>query len=373
LTKRDYYEVLGISRTAAPEEIKKAYRQLAKQYHPDLNPGNGQAEEKFKEAAEAYEVLHDDEKRRIYDQYGHDGLRGRGFEGFSGMEDVFSSFGDLFDSFFGSGFGRRGQSGGQHRGANLETYVRISFREAVFGTKKKLNVERDVNCPGCDGSGAEPGNDPETCGTCRGMGQVRQVQGFFSIQTPCPHCRGTGKFIRVPCRKCSGRGRAVERKEIEVSIPGGVDNGVRVRLPGEGEGGYRGGPSGDLFVGLEVEEDTHFRRQEEHLFSVVEIGVAQAALGASVSVETIDGTEEIEIPRGAQAGDVITLKEKGVPRLRRSGRGNHHIEIRVLTPKRLTKKQEELLREFAEESGERVAPPKEGILKRLTKSKKAAS
>lgn len=369
MNTRDYYEVLSVDRGATQADIKKAYRQLAKKYHPDLNPNNAEAEDKFKEASEAYEVLHDPEKRKIYDQFGHEGLKGRGFHGFSGVEDIFSSFGDIFDSFFG--FGGRRRPDGPRRGSDLEVLVGISFREAVLGCKKSVEVERKVGCTHCDGIGAEPGHEPESCGTCGGVGQVRSVQGFFSMQTNCPHCRGTGKFIRVPCKVCHGSGRATERKKLEVEIPAGVDRGMRVRLSGEGAGGAKGGPSGDLYVVLDVEEDREFTRKDEHLFSQLSVGIAQASLGAKVHLKTLDGEEIVEIPRGTQTGDVLTLKEKGITRLRRGGRGNHYVELRVMVPKRLSKKQEELMREFAEESGERVNEPKEGLIDKLTGKKRA--
>ncbi len=368
MTKRDYYEVLSVSRESTQADIKKAYRQLAKKYHPDLNPDNAEAEEKFKEASEAYEVLHDVEKRRVYDQFGHEGLKGRGFQGFSGVDDIFSSFGDIFDSFFGFGGGRR--RGGPRRGNDLEMLVEISFRDAIFGCRKEIEVERQVSCTHCSGTGAEPGHEPESCGTCGGIGQVRTVQGFFSMQTTCPHCRGTGKFIRVPCKNCHGSGRGVEKKHLEVDIPAGVDRGMRVRLPGEGSGGLQGGSPGDLYVVLDVAEDENFIRKEENIFSQLNIGVAQASLGTEVRVETLDGHEVVEVPRGSQSGDVITLNGKGVPRLRRGGRGSHFVELRVMIPKRLTSKQEELLRAFAQESGESVSAPKEGFLDKLKSKKK---
>ena len=370
MTKRDYYEILSVPRTASEAEIKKSYRQLAKQYHPDLNPGNAEAEEKFKEASEAYEVLHDAEKRRIYDQFGHEGLRGRGFQGFSGVEDVFSSFSDLFDSFFGFG------SGGGHRrrhgpmsGGDLQTGLEISFRDAIFGCVREIDVERSIACKSCNEIGAESGHAPIVCGTCGGHGQVRHVQGFFSVQTTCPRCRGTGRMVTHPCKICDGEGRTSEKKKVQVMIPPGVDNGIQVRLAGEGEGGSRGGPAGDLYVALRVQPDPRFRREGEHLYTQVEIGMSQAALGTEVEVETIDGPERVQIARRTQSGDVVTLKEKGVPRLRRQGRGNHYMEIKVTIPQRLTKKQEELLRAFAEEAGENITGPRESLLGRLKKKK----
>ena len=364
---RDYYEILSVSRSATDSEIKKAYRALARKYHPDLNPNDKEAEARFKEASEAYEVLRDEQKRQIYDQFGHEGLKGRGYQGFSGVDDIFSSFGDIFDSFFGFGGRGRQRGNGPRSGSDLETGVRITFREAVFGCKKQIPVERHVHCTHCSGEGAEPGSPVDVCATCRGQGQVDHVQGFFSVRSACPKCRGRGKTIQVPCKDCHGRGRILEKKKVEVEIPAGVDNGMRVRLSGEGEGGIKGGRPGDLYVFIEVLEDSKFRREEENLYSTVEIGIAQAAIGAEVQVETLEGDETIEIPKGSVTGDTLTLREKGVPHLRGGGRGNHYFEVRVLTPKRLSKKQEQLLREFAEESGESINPPKEGFLNWIKK------
>ncbi len=368
MTKRDYYEILNIPRTAFEADIKRSYRQLAKQYHPDLNPQNHEAEEKFKEASEAYEVLHDPEKRRIYDQFGHEGLEGRGFHGFSGVEDIFSSFGDVFDSFFGFGSSRSRRTS-SIAGADLQVELRISFRDAIFGCKRELDVEREIACTECHESGVESGHKVETCPTCKGRGQVHHARGFLSIATTCPRCRGTGKFITHPCKKCKGTGRAIEKKKVEVAIPAGVDHEMHIRLTGEGEGGVRGGPFGDLYIKLSISKDPVFRREGEHLYSIIEIGMAQAVLGAEVEIQTIDGQEKVEIPKGTQSGDLITLNEKGVPKLHKQARGNHYLEVRVTIPTRLTKHQEELLRKFAEESGEKVLPAKEGFLRKLRKGK----
>lgn len=370
MTKRDYYEVLSVARTANDDEIKRAYRQLAKKYHPDLNPGNSEAEEKFKESAEAYEVLRDPQKRQIYDQYGHAGLEGRGFHGFSGVDDVFSNFGDIFDSFFGFGPGTRRRRDAPVGGDDLQTRVEISFQEAVKGVTRTVEIERDVTCKVCTGSGVEPGFSVETCSTCGGRGQVQHTRGFFSIATTCPRCHGSGQFSSNPCKACKGRGRESEKKRIEVKIPAGVDDGMSVRLTGEGEGGFRGGPPGDLYVTLRVAEDRRFQRRGEHVYTLAEISFPQATLGATLEIETVEGPQNIEIPRGSQTGDHVTLKGKGIPRIRGGGRGDHHVEIRVLTPNRLSKRQEELLREFAAEAGEAVNPTPEGFLKRLKNKKK---
>ncbi len=277
------------------------------------------------------------------------------------MEDIFSNFGDLFDSFFGFGPGTRRQRTGPVQGDDLQTHLRISFRDAVFGCKREVDVTRDITCEPCKGSGAEPGSSPEGCSNCGGRGQVLLSRGFFSIQTTCPRCHGSGRIIKNPCGKCHGRGRAEEKKKVSVEIPAGVDDGMQIRLAGEGDGGLRGGPPGDLYLRLAVDPDPRFRREGEHLHGVVEIGIVQAALGAEVQVETMDGPETVKVPRGIQPGDVVTLEGKGVPRLRKGGRGNLYLETRVVVPQRMSQRQEELLREFARESGENVRGPKKGF------------
>lgn len=368
MTKRDYYEVLSISRNASETEIKKAYRQLAKKYHPDLNPGNREAEEKFKEASEAYEVLRDPEKRQIYDRFGHAGLEGRGFHGFSGVEDIFSSFGDIFDSFFGFGPGQsRQRRHGPVAGADLKTELQLTFQEAVFGCERKVDVVREINCKTCQGSGLKSGHSPETCSACGGRGQVQHSRGFLSIAITCPRCHGTGQMITHPCEKCKGQGRVSDKKKVSVEIPAGVDEGMHIRLAGEGGVGARGGPPGDLYVQLYVPPDPLFHRKEEHIYTSAQIGLAQAALGAEIEVQTLDGKERIQIPKGTQSGDTITLKEKGVPRIQKHGRGSHFVEIKVKIPTRLSRRQEELLREFAEEAGETIASCKQGFFKKLKK------
>lgn len=285
------------------------------------------------------------------------------------MEDIFSNFGDLFDNFFGFGGSTRRRRSGPIQGDDLQTQIRISFKDAVFGCKRQIDVGRDITCPTCNGSRSEPGHSPQRCTTCDGKGQVLRASGFFSIQTNCPNCHGSGEMISNPCSECKGRGRATEKRKVDVDIPAGVDNGMQVRLSGEGEGGFRGGPPGDLFIHLSVKDDKRFRREGEEIHSIAEVSMTQAALGAEIEIETIDGKEKISIPRGAQGGDVVTLKEKGVPRLRREGRGNHYLELAVVVPRRMSTRQEELLREFAKESGENVAGPKKGLFKRLKKKK----
>lgn len=353
MSKRDYYEVLGVERTVTETEIKKAYRILAKQHHPDLNPGNDEAVEKFKEAAEAYEVLSDSEKRKIYDQFGHDGLSNRGFSGFSNAQDIFSNFGDIFESFFG-GRSQRQDPNGPRKGADLQQRLSITFEEAVFGVDKEIDVDREVDCEVCKGSGSEPGHSPTTCKTCQGYGQVQQNHGFISVATTCPTCRGAGRINTNPCKECKGKSRKREKKKVEVSIPPGVDNDMNVRVPNQGHGGNKGGGNGDLYIHLQVKPHAIFQREEDHLYGKIELGMVQATLGSKISVPTLEGKEEVEIERGAQSGDVVTLKGKGVPSLRTKKRGNIYFTVQVLIPKRLTKKQEELLRQFAEESGEKI-------------------
>ncbi len=348
MTKRDYYEILGVGKTASDEEIKKNYRKIAMQCHPDKNPGNKQAEEKFKEAAEAYEVLSDRQKREIYDQYGHAGLNSAGFQGFSGFDDVFSNFGDIFEDVFGFGRQRgRGRSRQTaHAGADLRYDLKISFIDAAFGLTTTIDLEKLHPCHECDGSGAAPGSSPSTCPTCHGRGQVLQSSGFFTISSTCPHCHGHGKYIAKPCHKCRGTGKEQRRKTVELKIPAGVETGSRLRLRGEGEAGDPGAPNGDLYVFLQVEEHDFFVRSDDDVICRVPISFVQAALGATIEVPTLKDTEKIKIPRGTQTGQTFRLKGKGIPHLQGYGRGDQVIEVVVEIPRELTKKQEELLREF---------------------------
>lgn len=357
MAKRDYYEILSVTRTSTEIEIKKSYRDLAKKHHPDLNPGNKEAEEKFKECAEAYEVLMDSEKRNIYDQYGHEGLDRRGMHhGFSNAQDIFSNFGDIFDSFFGFGGGRQQSRNpdAPRKGADLQVGLRISFQEAAFGCDKEIEVEREVECGVCKGSGSEAGHLPTTCPTCHGYGQVQQNRGFLSIASPCPECSGAGRVVSHPCKSCKGHARVLEHKKVQVSIPAGVDDGMNVRVSQQGHGGRKGGPAGDLYIQLRVQSHPKFQREEENLYGKIEIGIAQASLGCKINVPTLEGDEEIEIEKGTQSGDMVTLKGKGIPSLRTKKRGHIFFEVSVLVPKRLSKKQEQLLRDFAAESGENV-------------------
>ena len=344
MERRDYYDVLGVNRNASAEEIKKCYRALALKYHPDRNPGNREAEDRFKEAAEAYEALRDPEKRQIYDQYGHEGLQGTGFRGFRGFDDIFSSFSDIFEGFFGGGFRSRTRA---RQGAGLEYELKIGFLEAAFGHDTEIEVPRLEPCDRCNGSGMEPGYERETCRTCGGRGQVTRAQGFFRISTTCRDCDGTGQINRHPCGQCKGFGRVKARRKIKVRIPPGVDTGMRLRLGGEGELGLNGGPPGDLYVGISVEPHEFFERDGDDVICHVPISFAQAALGTTVELPTLEGSEKVPVARGTQPGHMLRLPGKGVPRLRGRGRGDQVIIVDVQTPTGLSTRQEELLREFA--------------------------
>lgn len=351
MTKKDYYEILGLAKNASDEDIKRSYRKLAMKYHPDRNPGNKEAEEKFKEASEAYEVLRDPEKREIYNRYGHEGLSGTGFSGFSGFEDIFSSFGDIFEDVFGFTGSRRGRTAAR-AGADLRYDLNISFTEAIFGTEKDVDLEKYETCGECRGTGAAPGTSAEVCPRCRGTGQVTQSSGFFSISTTCPQCRGEGRIIRTPCKKCLGSGRVRVKKKVHLKIPGGVETGSRLRLRGEGEEGKLGGPDGDLYVFLHVEQHEFFQRDGDDIYCQVPISITQASLGGNIEVPTLEGHETLKIPRGTQSGKVFRLKGKGAPHLRGYGKGDQVIQTVVKIPTHLNKRQEELLKEFARISGE---------------------
>ncbi len=365
MIERDYYEILSVSRTASPDEIKKAYRKMALKYHPDRNPSNKEAEEKFKEASEAYEVLSDTEKRQIYDQYGHEGLRGSGFTGFHGFEDIFSSFGDIFGDFFG--FGGHSRTG-PARGDDLRYDLEITFEEAAFGKEAELEIPRTVTCDVCGGTGAKPGTQPITCPACGGRGQVSRSQGFFSISSTCPSCRGTGQLIPEPCETCQGMGRIKQKRKVSLKIPAGVDTGSRLRLRGEGEAGERGGPPGDLYVVIHVQAHDFFEREGDDIYCKIPIPFTMAALGGKLDVPTIDGAESLQIKKGTQSGEVFRLKGKGFPRLRGYGKGDEIIQVIVKVPKKLTKRQETLLKEFALLEGETSTPNEEesrGFFKKM--------
>jgi molecular chaperone DnaJ len=345
-TKRDYYEILGVNRNADADAIKASYRKLALKYHPDRNPGDKEAEENFKEAAEAYEVLRNSQKRNIYDQYGHQGLQGTGFTGFRGFEDIFSSFGDIFEEFFGFGGGRRSRTAAR-RGADLRYDLTISFMDAAFGTDTEIEIEKLQNCPTCQATGCEPGTYPEECRQCGGTGQISRTQGFFSIRTSCPHCRGEGRSITHPCPDCRGTGQVERVEKVSVKIPPGVDTGTRLRLASEGESGTLGGPPGDLYVFVNVKPHDFFKRNNNDIICQVPISFIQAALGADIDVPTLTGEKKLHIRKGTQPGEVFRFKGEGIPHLRGYGRGDQIMQVLVKTPTGLTKKQEGLLKEFA--------------------------
>ena len=347
--RRDYYDILGITRDANNEDIKRAYRKLAMKYHPDRNPGDKEAEENFTQAAEAYEVLRDGEKRRIYDQFGHAGLEGSGFRGFSGFDDIFSSFGDIFEDFFGFG-GQRGRTRTRARQGNSLRYdLELTLEEAFHGREQKISFPRWLACEACHGKGIEPGKEPQICSTCQGRGQVIRSQGFFQISTTCPSCQGQGRIITDPCQECGGRGKTKADRELTVKIPAGVDSGSQLRLRGEGEPGEDGGPPGDLFVVIHVREHDFFSRDEEHLFCEIPISFVQAALGTTVDIPKLgeEGSHELEIPSGTQPGDVLKLSGRGMPFLQNNKRGDMFVKINVKIPAKLSPEQRTLLEDFA--------------------------
>lgn len=362
--KRDYYEVLGVQKNVSPQELKSAFRKVALQYHPDRNPGNHEAEEKFKEASEAYEVLSDPERRARYDRFGHAAASGgSGFEGFGGFQGVNINdiFGDIFGEIFGGGRGRSRTSPG--RGSDLNFNLEIAFEEAAFGCQPRVTIPRPKKCETCSGSGSKSGMPPKPCSTCGGVGEVRFTQGFFAVSRTCSDCNGTGAVIPDPCSRCRGSGKVASEEVVEVNIPAGVNTGQRVRDRGKGEPGDRGGPPGDLYITIHVREHPLFTREDYDVWCVVPISFTQAALGAKISVPTLDGKMEMPIPSGTQSGRVFHLKGKGVPHLnsRRRGdqylqRGDQHVSVIVETPTELSAKQRELLEKFAELSGEDSHP-----------------
>ena len=371
-TKRDYYEVLGVSKTANAEELKKAFRRQAMQYHPDRNPGNTEAEHKFKEVSEAYEVLRDDQKRAAYDQYGHaafeGGMGGRG----GGQGFDFTSFSDIFDDLFGEFMGGRGggQRGGGNRGSDLRYNLEITLEDCFKGKAAKIRVPTSIACEACDGSGAEAGAQPIACPTCKGAGKVRAQQGFFTIERACPTCGGAGRVIEKPCKTCGGAGRTHKEKTLSVDIPAGVDEGNRIRLAGEGEAGLRGGAPGDLYVFLSVKPHRLFRREGQHLHCRVPVSMTTAALGGAVEVPTLDGGQaRITLPEGTQTGKQFRLRGKGMPSLQQSGfgagNGDLYIQVMVETPVKLSRKQRELLEEFAKLDTEESSPESSGFFDKV--------
>ncbi|QDT66608.1 molecular chaperone DnaJ [Calycomorphotria hydatis] len=356
-TKRDYYEVLSVSKSASGVEIKKAYKKLAIKFHPDRNPGDDEATVKFKEAAEAFDVLSNDEKRARYDRYGHAGVNGAGARGggFHDVEDIFSAFGDLFEGF---GFGGGRSSGGRRvrRGESLRTSVTIDLIEAANGASRTIEVKRSTTCSTCNGSGAKKGSVAESCSYCGGAGQVVQAQGFFRVQTTCPACRGEGSIVRDPCETCRGTGKEPEKVKLDVKIPPGVDNGMQLCLRGEGEPGDHNGPRGDLYVDIRVKEHNLFQREGQHLTCRLPITYTQAALGTEIEIPTLSGRETLKIAPGTQPDEVFRIRGEGMPDPHGGHRGDLYVHLHLEVPKKLDATQEELLRELAKHEQANVSP-----------------
>jgi len=368
--KRDYYEVLGVERNASDADVKKAYRKLAKQYHPDVNPGDKVAEAKFKEVSEAYEVLSDPQKRAQYDQFGHAGTDPNGFGGGFGDFD-FGGIGDIFETFFGgSGFGRssKGKRGPQ-KGADLKYAMDIAFEEAAFGVEKEITINRMEHCPTCKGSGAKAGTEPVSCKHCNGTGQIQYKQStpfgqFVNIKN-CDVCQGEGKIITNPCQECNGKGRIRKGTKIKINVPSGIDDGQTISLRGEGEPGVKGGPSGDLYITVRVRPHAIFKRQANDVICEIPVTFVQAALGAELEVPTLDGKVRYNIPEGTQTDTVFRLRGKGIPFLRGNGRGDQYVKVMVEVPKKLNERQKSILREFAELSGDEVHEQRKGFFDKM--------
>ena len=360
MAKRDFYEVLGVQKNASKDDIKKAYRKLAIQYHPDKNPGDKVAEEKFKEATEAYEILADDNKKQAYDQFGFAGVEGMGgpsahdfSQVFRGFEDIFGDFSGIFDTIFGGGT-RRGH-GGPRQGANLRYDIEISFKDAVFGTKVEIQYNRNDACPSCKGSGAANGAGRKVCPACKGTGQIRQSAGFFSMASPCHSCSGQGEIIEKPCHECTGSGTQKKRQKIMVTIPPGVEHGKRLVIARQGDAGPAGGPPGDLYVFVRVKPHEFFERQDEDLYCAIPISITQASLGAEIQVSTLDGkTIKVKVPAGIQNGKMLRIRDEGVPAFSR--RGNLYIKLMVQVPSKLSRRGRELMEELSRVEGENNAP-----------------
>jgi molecular chaperone DnaJ len=368
MIKRDYYEILGISRNSSSDEVKRAYRQMALKYHPDRNPGNKEAEEKFKEAAEAYSVLIDSEKRSVYDRFGHEGLRGEGFRGFTGFDaSIFEEFEDILGSFFDFGFGdffgtrSRRRAYTPKRGRDLALELELTLEEAAFGVEKEIKLDRTEICPPCHGSGLRPGTEKSVCQYCQGRGQVRYQQGFFSVSRTCSYCRGSGEIIKSPCDECRGSGKVKRRKVLNIKVPEGVDQSSKLRLAGEGEAGDQGSPPGDLYVIVDLKKHKFFERDGNDLACEISISFAQAALGTTVEIPTLEKNELIQIPAGTQPGMVFKLKSRGIKGIESHKKGDLYVKVAVQTPERLTKDQKALLEKFAESRGEEI----EGIDKSI--------
>lgn len=359
---RDYYEILGVDRNADKDSIKKAYRQMAMKFHPDRNPGDKAAEDKFKEAAEAYDILSNEQKKSQYDRFGHAGVQGfgggPGGAGFQDMNDIFGAFGDVFSDLFGGAGGQRSRSGGRsraRRGSDLRYYLEVDLKDVVSGTQKEIQFDTEESCKTCTGTGANKGVAPESCRTCGGSGQVVRQQGFFTMATTCPSCRGEGQVIKDPCKKCHGRGRTSVNKKLSINVPAGVDTGTQLRLSGEGEVGQLGGGPGDLFVEVRIKDNKEFEREGQTLHSNLEISYLQAILGTEIEANTLTGVKKVEIEPGSQNGDQVRVRHEGLPSIRSQNRGDLIYHLNVVIPKKINKKEEQLLREIASEKEEVVA------------------
>ncbi len=356
MSKRDYYEILGVPKDADAKVLKKAYRKQAMEFHPDRNPDNPDAEAKFKEASEAYEVLSDPQKRQTYDRFGHEGLRGSGYNpGFQDMGDIFSHFGDIFGDIFG---GQRRGGGGRsrvRRGADLEYQLQLEFMEAVDGCQKEIDVPKHVHCTPCGGSGAKPGSKPTKCGTCGGVGEVIQQQMFLRIRTTCPSCRGQGTTITDPCTDCGGRGKVRKTDKLAVTVPAGVDTNMQLRLSGKGQAGDPGAPPGDLYVTIRVKAHEFFKREGLDVYTQVSISYPQACLGTEFEVPTVNGQKTLEVPRGTPSGKVFSLPKQGIVGVNGRGQGDHHVQVVVEVPKKLSEEEEELIRKLAGHMDGKVA------------------
>jgi len=382
MSKRDYYEILGVSKSASESEIKSAYRKLALKHHPDRHQGDKAAEEKFKEISEAYEVLSDQNKKATYDQFGHEGLKGafgkggfgwQDFTHYGDFDDIFSNLGDLFrgfgvnTDFFGTGGSR--QRRGPQRGRDIQYEVEIEFTEACLGTEKTIQAYRQETCSDCKGNGAKPGTKDTVCSACQGRGQVSTVSGFFSISRTCNDCGGSGRIIKDPCQKCNGRGKTRQSRKIKVKIPAGVDNGVRLRVPHEGDAGDKGGPRGDLYVVIYVKEHKFFHRKNSDIYCEVKVSFPQAVFGTEIEVPTVEGNVKMKVPKGTQSGKIFRLKQKGVPNLfSGSGKGDQFVRITVDVPERLTDEQKKLLKEFAHTLGEDETGKSKNFIDKMKKA-----
>jgi len=373
MAKRDYYEVLGVGKDASPDDIKRSYRRMAMKYHPDKNPGNKEAEAKFKECAEAYEVLSDPDKKRQYDQFGHEGLRGAGVRDYSHMnvQDISSIFDEIFSGlggfgdFFGSSRRRTAARRGAVRGYDLETSVSLSLEEVAKGTEKTIDFTRQDTCPDCSGSGSEKGTSPGRCPVCGGSGRVARGGGFFQMISTCQHCGGTGEVITNPCKKCRGSGSVAKKREVSVKIPAGVHEGQGIRIANEGEPGRGGGPRGDLYCYVTIKPHQFLQRDGNNLVAVVPISFTQAALGVTIDVPSLDGTKQLKIPAGTQYGSIFRIRGEGLPDIRGRQRGDQLVQVIIETPARLSSKQQELLAEFQKLESENSYPKTKGFFEKL--------